>query len=53
MPPKDEILLQAALENAVKDGIAVNEARVAELLHTHDAKNIIARLKELYTTHAK
>lgn len=53
VPPKDEILLQLALENAVKDGIAVNEARVAELLHTHDAKNIIARLKELYTTHAK
>ena len=53
VPPKDEILLQLALENAVKDGIAVNEARIAELLHTHDAKNIINRLKELYATHAK
>lgn len=53
VPSKDEILLQLALENAVKDGIAVNEARVAELLHTHDAKNIIVRLKELYTTQAK
>ncbi|MBM7664838.1 glycosyltransferase involved in cell wall biosynthesis [Solibacillus kalamii] len=53
VPPKDEILLQLALENAVKDGITVNEARVVELLHSHDAKNIIARLKVLYTTHAK
>ena len=53
VPPKDEILLQLALENAVKDGISVNEARVAELLETHDAKNIITRLKQLYNTHSK
>ncbi|MGN7479371.1 glycosyltransferase [Solibacillus silvestris] len=53
VPPKDAILLQLALENAVKEGIPVNEARVNELLETHDSKNIIARLKDLYTIYAK
>ncbi|MEK3764692.1 glycosyltransferase [Solibacillus sp. FSL K6-4121] len=52
-PPKDEILLQLALENTVKEGMQVNEVRVNELLELHDSKEIITRLKELYTTHAK
>lgn len=53
VPPKDEILLQLALENAVKEGMQVNESRVNELLELHDAKNIIARLKEIYSKYAK
>lgn len=52
VPPKDEILLQLALEDAVKEGIQVNDSRVNELLELHDAKNIIARLKKIYSKYA-
>lgn len=48
VPPTDEILLHLALENAVKQGIQVNEQRAQQLLETHDSKRIIERLIGLY-----
>ena len=53
VPAKDALLLQHAMETAVKDGMSVNEAGVQELLETHDAKNIIVRLQQLYQTYTK
>lgn len=53
VPAKDALLLQHAMEGAVKDGMHVNEAGVQGLLETHDAKNIIVRLQQLYNTYSK
>lgn len=53
IPPKDALLLQHALENAVKKGMQVNDAGIEQLLATHDAQNIIVKLQKLYQKYTK
>lgn len=53
VPPKDEILLHMAMERAANGELAVNEARVQELLEVHDAQQIIMRLEAIYAQIAK
>lgn len=47
VPPKDAAALQQAMEQAL-NGLDINEQKVQELLITHDAQNIVKRLKEIY-----
>ncbi|WP_107840649.1 glycosyltransferase [Metasolibacillus meyeri] len=47
VPPMDAVALQQAMERALT-GLAINEAKVQELLTTHDAQNIVVRLKAIY-----
>ena len=53
VPPKDALLLQHALDNAVKEGMQVNAAGIEQLLATHDAQNIIVKLQMLYEKYTK
>ncbi|MEO4054151.1 glycosyltransferase [Solibacillus sp. CAU 1738] len=50
--PKDASALEQAMSSALQ-GIQVDEAKVQQLLETHDAKNIVQRLTTLYKQIAK
>lgn len=54
VPPKDQQALLAELQKAVeKSSLKVDEQQVEKLLETHDAKNIIEKLKAIYSQYAK